>query len=178
MKVLILAAMLAGSTPDARLAAAQPAGIAGLWDAIIVANDVEVPFRFEIASSGTRADGYFFEGDRKVGSTSGSYADGLLTLEYDFLNTTLQAKLEGDVLVGTYQNKRANAKPQAIRMQRFVPVALDVENVPALEGTWEMRRNADEVTAPRDTRTWHVFLRHLAPRCPGRFCALMATPAL
>src|ERR1041385_5928529 len=102
MKALILATMLAaGSTHAATLAAAEPVSIAGLWDAVIVANDVEVPFRFEIASTGTTADGFFFEGDRKVGSTTGSYADGVLTLEYDFLNTTLQAKLQGDELVGT-----------------------------------------------------------------------------
>src|SRR6476659_8524277 len=72
---------------------AQPAhaaaGVDGLWDAIVVANGVEIPFRFEIATKGESAQGFFFEGDRKVGSTSGRFADGALTLDYDFLNTTL-----------------------------------------------------------------------------------------
>jgi hypothetical protein len=31
-----------------------------------------VPFRFEIAGSGAEIQGFFFEGDRKIGSTSGS----------------------------------------------------------------------------------------------------------
>jgi thiol-disulfide isomerase/thioredoxin len=168
VKILLLAATLvAFSTPSQSPAAAQPTTITGLWDAVIVANDVEVPFRFEIATSGTSAEGFFFEGDRKVGSTSGHFADGVLTLEYDFLNTTLQVKAEGDALVGTYQNKRANAKPQAVRMRRFVPVALDADDVPALEGTWEMRRVAAEVSAPRDTRTWHVFLRQSGAELSG-----------
>ena len=164
MKALVLATILAGCSIPTM---AEPVSIAGLWDAVIVANDVEVPFRFEIASNGPTASGSFFEGDRKIGSTSGSYADGELTLEYDFLNTTLRVKLQGDELVGTYQNKRANAKPQALRMRRFAPVTLDADDVPALEGTWEMRRTADEVTAPRDTRTWHVFLRQSGGEVSG-----------
>ena len=146
---------------------AEPSTIAGLWDAVIVANGVEVPFRFEIASNGTIVSGSFFEGDRKVGSTAGSFADGMLTLEYDFLNTTLELKLTGDELVGTYRNKRANAKPQDVRMRRFAPVAIDDGNVPSLAGTWEMRRNAEEVSASRDTRTWQVFLRQSGAEVSG-----------
>jgi len=38
-------------------------------------------------------------------------------------------------------------------MRRFTPAAVADENTPALAGSWEMRRNADEVSAPRDTRT-------------------------
>src|SRR5689334_4767427 len=100
MKMLVLAAAVAavvttvvttGATPGAMLVAPEPVTIAGLWDAVVVANEVEVPFRFEIASTGAEVEGFFFEGDRKVGSTSGRYADGVLTLEYDHLNTTLQA---------------------------------------------------------------------------------------
>ena len=160
--IWLIAPATASPTPRA-----EPSTIAGLWDAVIVANGVEVPFRFEIASDGTIVHGFFFEGDRKVGSTAGSFADGMLTLEYDFLNTTLELKLTGDELVGTYRNKRANAKPQDVRMRRFAPVAIDDGNVPSLAGTWEMRRNAEEVSASRDTRTWQVFLRQSGAEVSG-----------
>src|SRR5438045_2376799 len=80
--------------------ALQPAKAAskidGLWDAVIVtggganAPAVEIPFRFEIATDGGQAHGFFFEGDRKIGSTTGTFADAALKLEYDFLNTTLE----------------------------------------------------------------------------------------
>ena len=70
--------------------------MSGLWDAVIVANNAEVPFRFEIAQNERHVEGFFFEGDRKVGSTSGSFEDGTLRLDWDFLNTTLEATLEGD----------------------------------------------------------------------------------
>jgi thiol-disulfide isomerase/thioredoxin len=169
VKVLLLTAALlvaSGSGLPARTADAATS-IDGLWDAIVVANDTEVPFRFEIATNGGESQGFFFEGDRKIGSTAGSFVDGVLKLEYDFLNTALEVSLNGDELVGTYRNKRANARPQDVRMRRFTPKAISEGDTPSLAGSWEMRRNADEVTAPRDTRTWHVFLRQAGAEVTG-----------
>src|SRR5258707_9101039 len=110
--LLLVAAMLVAVSfaPSPRAAA----GVDGLWDAIVVANGVEIPFRFEIATNGADAQGFFFEGDRKVGSTSGRVAGQVLTFDYDFLNTMMTLTLEGDQLKGTYLNKRANAKPQDV----------------------------------------------------------------
>jgi thiol-disulfide isomerase/thioredoxin len=163
---LAAALLIAGS-----VAAAQPAATAssldGLWDAVVVANETDVPFRFEISTAGAEPQGFFFEGDQKIGSTAGRVADGTLTLEYDFLNTTLELNVEGDRLTGTYRNNRPNARPQPVRMQRFVPVALDASDPPALAGSWEMRRVAEEISAPRDTRTWHVFLRQSGAEVTG-----------
>jgi len=162
--VLALAiAVLTGSGQAVRAAAP----VDGLWNATVMAAGVEIPFRFEISTTGAEAQGFFFEGDRKIGSTSGTFADGVLKLDYDFLNTALELTLTGDTLAGTYKNKRPNARAQAVKMTRFAPTPVDAENVPQLAGTWEMRRNADEVTAPRDTRTWHVFLRQSGAEFSG-----------
>src|SRR5882724_270161 len=68
--------------------------IVGRWDAVVVVNTVEVPFRFEIAQNDRDLMGFFFEGNRKVASTSGRFESGALTLEYDFLNTVLEARIE------------------------------------------------------------------------------------
>src|SRR5947209_19233878 len=89
VKNLVIAVTLLTTSSNA--SAAQPVGAAsainGLWDATIVANDTEVPFRFEIVSSGgAETEGFFFEGDRKVGSTAGSFVGRVLTLEYEFLD--------------------------------------------------------------------------------------------
>jgi thiol-disulfide isomerase/thioredoxin len=162
--LLSLALLLAATrTPAARAASA----IDGLWDAIVVANGVEIPFRFEIATQGAVVHGFFFEGDRKIESTAGTFADGVLKLEYDFLNTTLELKFADDQLTGAYRNNRPNARPQDVRMRRFAPVGLGHQDPPALAGTWEMRRVAEEVSAPRDTRTWHVFLRQSGAEFSG-----------
>jgi thiol-disulfide isomerase/thioredoxin len=167
----IAAALFFSSWASSALPPAPPGQAAspidGLWDAIVVANDTEVPFRFEIARTGAEFHGFFFEGDRRVGSTAGSFVDGALKFDYDFLNTTLDARLDGEELVGTYRNNRANARPQNIRMRRFKPVTVEEGDIPSLRGNWEMRRNADEVTAPRDTRTWNVFLRQSGAEFSG-----------
>jgi len=162
----VAAAFILAANPNAAVK------IDGLWDAAIVSGGgqntpgFEVPFRFEIATSGDKAEGFFFEGDRKVGSTSGTFADGKLKLEYDFLNTTLELALDGDVLKGTYRNNN-RPRGQDVTMRRFVPVSMDNVQSPQLAGTWEMRRVKEEETAPRDTRTWHMFLRQSGPEFSG-----------
>ncbi len=143
----------------------------GLWDATIATggaqNQVDIPFRFEIATKGAAAQGFFFEGDRKIESSEGTFAGGVVKLVFDHLNTTLELKLNGDTLSGGYTNNRPNARPQAVEMRKFKPTAADT--TPALQatGTWEMRRLAEEVSAPRDTRTWQVFLRQSGAEVSG-----------
>jgi thiol-disulfide isomerase/thioredoxin len=165
--LVIAAALVVVSFGSGHARAADAPAISGLWDAVIVSNGTEIPFRFEIATAGKEPQGFFFEGDRKIGSTSGSFADGALTLAYEFLNTTLELKLKDGQLVGSYRSNRANAKPQDVRMRRFVPVANENGEAPQLAGNWEMRRVAEEVSAPRDTRTWHVFLRQSGAEVSG-----------
>ena len=146
--------------------------IDGLWEAVIMsgggpnASPIEIPFRFEIATDGDKATGSFFEGDRKIGSTSGTFADGALKLEYDFLNTTLELTMSGDTLTGTYKN---NSRPrgQDVRMHRFAPVPTGNVEAPQVAGNWEMRRVKEEETAPRDTRTWHLYLRQSGAELSG-----------
>ena len=139
--------------------------LSGLWDAVIVANNAEVPFRFEIAQNDGHVQGFFFEGDRKVGSTSGSLEDGTLKLDYDFLNTTLEATLEGDELRGTYRNKRAGARPQAFRAHRFAPVPVTETDVPQVEGNWAMYRTADD--GSKLDVSWRLYLRQSGPEVSG-----------
>src|SRR5207248_465812 len=171
---LLAAALLAA--PDLISTAAAQPGIDGLWDATIVANGAEIPFRFEIATKGGDAQGFFFEGDRRVGSTSGRFADGTLTLEYDFLNTTLALTLDGDQLRGTYLNHRANARPQDVRAHRFAPAPADGASALQVAGDWEMRRYAEEATASRDTRTWHLLLRQSGADVSGAILRIDGEP--
>src|SRR6266542_22148 len=116
MKELTAALLVAFSLLPLGRSADAASSVDGLWDAVVVANGVEIPFRFEIASRASEIEGFFFEGDRKVGSSSGRFADDVLTLEYDHLNTTLEVRVKGDELVGTYKNNRADARPQDVRM--------------------------------------------------------------
>src|SRR5580704_17610099 len=86
------------------------AGIEGEWDAVVVVGQAEVPFPFEISARGAEPKGFFFEGEKKIGSTSGKFADGKLQLEYEFLNATLVATFDGEKLDGSYRYNRKNGK--------------------------------------------------------------------
>lgn len=165
MRNILLASALLTLAPFTQQTPA--ASIDGLWDALLVSNGTDIPFRFEIATRGSEVQGFFFEGERKIGSTSGSIANNTLKFEYDFLNTTLELTETGDELAGTYRNNRPNARGQVVRMHRFATVSADAENVPQVGGTWEMRRVQSEVSAPRDTRTWNVFLRQSGSAVSG-----------
>src|ERR1700685_3854777 len=93
-RALMVSAFLLAALPVTSAPQAKAPKIAGLWDAVVVANQAEIPFRFEIAQNGAQVQGFFFEGDHKVGSTSGAFQNGKLRLEYDFLNTTLEATFD------------------------------------------------------------------------------------
>src|SRR5262249_4971380 len=147
---LVAAALLfAGAlAPAARAQGSRPAAkLDGLWDATIQTQTAAIPFRFEIHTKGTAATGSFFEGDRKVDSSEGTFSAGKLKLVWDHLNTTLELTQNGDRLTGAYVNNRPNARPQTVEMRRFTPVTTDAADVPQATGTWEMRRLAAEVSA-------------------------------
>ncbi len=132
--------------------------ILGRWDAVVVVNNVEVPFRFEIAQNGHDVVGFFFEGSRKVASTSGRFENGALTLDYDFLNTVLEASVERDQLRGTYRNKRPNARPMEFRARRFAPVAAAAAgHAPQVGGEWAMYRTAQD--ASKLDVSWRLHLQ-------------------
>ena len=147
--------------------AAEPR-IAGLWDAVIVTSQAEVPFRFEIAQTGDQVQGFFFEGEKRIGSTSGSFANARLQLEYEFLNTTLTATLDGDHLEGTYSLHRKNGREYGFRAHRFVAPAADAAPTPQVAGNWEMERVGADATATKTSRlSWKLYLRQSGPEVSG-----------
>lgn len=146
-------------------AVASAPRIAGRWDAVVVANTVEVPFRFEIAQNDRDVVGFFFEGSRKIASTSGRFENGALTLEYDFLNTVLDARVEGDQLRGTYRNKRPNARPMEFRASRFAPMAAVARRAPQVGGEWVMYRSAQD--ASKLDVSWRLHLQQSEAEVSG-----------
>ena len=75
-----------------RARAQAPAqSLTGLWDAAVVVNGLEIPFRFEIAGNGAQVSGWFFNGDEKVTSTGGKFENGSLVLNFDHYATSVEA---------------------------------------------------------------------------------------
>src|SRR5712691_1065938 len=119
---VIAAALLAGAGSAASpSAAAAQTTLAGLWDATVVVNKVEIPFRFEIAGDGAAVKGAFFNGDEKVASTSGTLDNGSLTLNFDEYGSKIIAAVTDGVLDGEY-NRGTRGAPYPFHAKRFAPV--------------------------------------------------------
>ena len=72
------------SVPPAR-AQDQPSplsAIAGEWRASVVANGVDVPFRFEIVTRGDGPVASFFNGDRRISSTGSRVQDDRVRFDF------------------------------------------------------------------------------------------------
>jgi thiol-disulfide isomerase/thioredoxin len=124
--------LLAGTAGSGQ---APPQALAGRWDAIVVVNKVEVPFSFEIAGDGRSLAGSFFNGDRRITSTSSEVSDGTATFSFAQFGTTLRANVEDGRLTGEYQRLKGAPYPfQAARAAAPIRAA-DVD-VPAIGGTW------------------------------------------
>ena len=116
-------------------ALAQPP--AGLWDATVNVNNVEIPFRFELSGEAPNLKGAFFNGDEKVPSTGGRFENGTLVLTFDQYASKLDATWKDGVLEGKYA--RAN-RDYAFRATRAVSpsTAAAQGDVPSIGGLWEI----------------------------------------
>src|SRR3954447_6957200 len=151
----LVAALLALLAVPSRAAAPTPP-INGLWDATVLVNNgaLEIPFRFEISGSGSNVKGSFFNGDDKTTSTSGSFAQGKLTLSFDELGTRLDATLKDGRLEGEYSRGTRGA-PYPFTAKRYVPVAAGENNIPSIAGLW----NVQVGKSSKGEAAWELIVR-------------------
>ena len=126
--------------------------LAGLWDAAVVVNGLEIPFRFEIAGTGPGLGGSFFNGDEKVTSTGGTFENGTLTLNFDHYATALEASLVNGRLAGIY-NRGTNFYP--FYAKRFTPPAAFPNEVPQIDGLWQI----GNVASNKGEAAWRFIVR-------------------
>src|SRR4051812_49012662 len=151
LSVLVAAALLVVVTFPAR-AGAQ--ALSGLWDATVVVNGgVEVPFRMEVAGSGSAVKGSFFNGDQKVTSTTGQFENGALVLSFDEYGTKLEAAFKDGRLEGQYTRGTRGA-PYPFQAKRFVPVAVGDTQIPAIAGLWNI-----QVKSSKGEGAWQLIVR-------------------
>jgi thiol-disulfide isomerase/thioredoxin len=144
----------------------------GLWDASITLDQAEIPFRFAVSDSDGQLQGFFFEGDKKIASTSGQFSNGQLVLQYDSLYTTLTASLNGDQLEGTYCQNRKNGKTYAFHAHRFQSPAVSAtaQTPPQVAGNWEMHLLGEDHSPKKDPRanlSWKLYLRQSGSEVTG-----------
>jgi thiol-disulfide isomerase/thioredoxin len=146
--------------------------LAGEWDATVTVGAAEIPFRFGISAKGTELQGFFFEGARKIGSSSAKYDDGKIQFDYEHLNSTLIATLNGETLDGTYRFDRKNGREYKFHASRAADYvkSKNVSTSPSIKGDWEMKLVGADNSITKDARTvlsWKLYLRQSGSRVTG-----------
>jgi thiol-disulfide isomerase/thioredoxin len=151
-RLLTLVIALAFAVPAPTRAQAPSQSLAGLWDAAVVVNGLEIPFRFEIAGADASISGSFFNGDEKVTSTGGKFENGALTLNFDHYATQIEAGLVNGRLAGVY-NRATGFYP--FYAKRFTPPAAFPNEVPAIDGLWTI----GSVNSNKGEAAWRFIVR-------------------
>ena len=155
LPVLVLVVLLALLAAPPRAAAQS---LNGLWDAAVVLNNrdgaLEIPFRFELSGSGSNVKGSFFNGDDKTTSTSGTFQNGALSLNFDELGTKLDATLKDGQLDGQYSRGTRGA-PYPFHAKRFKPVQTGETHIPSIAGLW----NVQVGKSTKGEAAWQLIVR-------------------
>jgi peroxiredoxin len=129
-RALLAAALLALSCSSTK-----PTPV-GVWDATVTVRGVEVPFTFEITGQGSTVAGSFFDGEVKVPSTSGQYADGTLSLSFAQYGSRVDATLKNDRLEGRYDRGTRGAAYDFKATRATTPAPAGT--FPSLSGEWRI----------------------------------------
>ncbi len=114
----------------------------GRWDAIVVVNGIDVPFRFDIAAAKKGVSGSFVNADQKITSTSGTFDNDVMTLRFAQYASTLHATYRDGRLEGTYDRGSRGAYP--FKAQRFTTAAMPTANAPSIDGEWTIGANSNK----------------------------------
>ena len=156
----VVVALSVALAPDALVAQAAPAAPApGLWDAIVVANDVEVPFPLEIVTDGAALKASFFNGERKITSKPSRFEDGILVFPFDQYASALRLTLRDGELSGEYRRARGGPYPFRARKRTAPPVAS--ADAPAIDGTWivEAKGPKGETKSSKGETAWRFIAK-------------------
>jgi thiol-disulfide isomerase/thioredoxin len=133
--------------------------LAGLWDATVKVKDLDVPFRFEIAGSGSKISASFFNGDARFTSSSVNYGDGKLLIQWDYTASRLEATVHNGVIEGKYyRNGRDSKTVYPFQAKRFTPSPLATEDVPSIAGLWVIPTESD-----KGESAWQFIVRQSGP---------------
>jgi peroxiredoxin len=127
----------------------------GVWDATVVVNGLEVPFRFEVSGTAPALKGAFFDGDLKLPSTGGSYENGALVLRFDQYGSKVDVTYKDNRLEGKYdRGTRGAAYP--FKAVRAVPPAPPAGPVPSIAGEWRIPL---EKSSSKGESAWRFVVR-------------------
>jgi peroxiredoxin len=127
----------------------SPPSLNGLWSATVTVNDREIPFRMGFSTQ-DGVHSWFFNGDERVPSTSGSFESGRLVLRFDHYAARLEAQLANGELTGTYGREGRVYPFHAVAYQ---PSTASTEKAPNIAGLWDV-----EVESAKGEKAWHLIV--------------------
>jgi len=126
--------------------------LTGLWDATITWDKVTIPFTIEFKAQGSRVESALFNGDERVTSTGGSFADSALHISFDHYATHLDAKLSDGELTGQYGNTRLGMHNFQARPHQDAPVGS--VRPPDISGLWDI-----PIESAKGEHAWRLIVR-------------------
>lgn len=121
-------------------ASADSSPIAGLWEATVGYGEIQVPFEFGIAQTGSGVSGWFFNGDEHITSDSGHFESGHLVLDFPSYGRRVDVRLAADGrLSGSYGPAAAGSTLRTYPFSaRRAPTARSAAHgrAPSIEGLW------------------------------------------
>jgi thiol-disulfide isomerase/thioredoxin len=151
MKPRLLTALLVILSPT--VWAASSDNIAGLWDATVTVGGTPIPFRMGLSGAGAGAKGWFFNGDDKEISNSGTFENGTLTLNFDSYASVLKATVKDGVLEGQYIQRGKPLEIKAVRVPEH-PVA--GAKGPDIHGIWFLENVA---STKKGEMAWQLVVK-------------------
>jgi thiol-disulfide isomerase/thioredoxin len=141
VKTILKASTAAALLFGAHTATAADTGavaIDGRWDAVLVRDGVDIPFRIDINGNGPTLKGVFYDGFQPYdGTTSATFQNGNLVLDVEHYLTTISARLENGQLTGTVVTQnRSSGAGYGFHAVRHVDAPAAAGQGPAIAGTW------------------------------------------
>jgi len=111
----------------------------GLWQAAVVVEERQVPFRMEFEGAGGKLRAAVVDGDHRWWSSSARMEGGQLTVRWDYYDATLEATLVGGELKGGYRRQGRGRRIQYGFMAKpWKAQAATAETAPNIQGAWRM----------------------------------------
>jgi thiol-disulfide isomerase/thioredoxin len=150
---------IAAATFFAIAPAALAQSLAGLWDATVKVNDLDVPFRIELSGQGSSIKGTFFNGDERFTSSGGRFENGSLHLNWEYFAANLDANFKDGTLEGNYTRSGSSGiTTYPFRAKRFSPSTLTDADVPSIAGLWEIPTKSS-----KGELAWRFIVRQSGP---------------
>ena len=137
----------------------MPQSLAGRWDATVKVDSLEIPFRFELTSTGSNIQGFFFNGDEPYPSTSGRVDHDSLALKWDYFASRIQATIHDGTLEGQYlRSSSAGLITYEFHAKRFLAASVSTGDIPQIGGVWII-----PTKSPKGESAWRLIVRQSGP---------------